>query len=156
MIAGWLLTRTRAMPAEAATAISGARSRVPASSSSAPWRLSIAAPMDVVVGRTVHGRALSDAKPSVTIELLDRDDAVAAQRQNRACHHFDGFLAAAELERRGARRLDPLDAETLETAPQRFAVDRDPIHGDAIEGRLVALRVDIFAQRAADTLRQRQ
>ena len=36
MIAGWLLTRTRAIPADAATAISGARNKVPASSSSVP------------------------------------------------------------------------------------------------------------------------
>ena len=38
---GWLLTRMRAMPAAAAMAISGACSRRPAGSSSAPWRPSL-------------------------------------------------------------------------------------------------------------------
>jgi hypothetical protein len=41
-MAGWPLTRRRAMPADAATAISGACSTVPVASSNAPWRWSLA------------------------------------------------------------------------------------------------------------------
>jgi hypothetical protein len=89
-------------------------------------------------------------------QLLNRNYAVAAQRQNRPCHHFDGVIAADKLELRCARRLNTLDTEAFETAPQCFAIHRHPIHCDAIEGRLVAFRVDIFAQSTADTLRQRQ
>jgi hypothetical protein len=88
--------------------------------------------------------------------LLDRDHAIAAHGENRAGHHFDGIVGAIQLERRRARGLGRLDAKAPVAAPQGLAIDRDPVHGDAIERRLVALRIDIFPQRPTDTLRQRQ
>src|SRR5256885_11017607 len=38
----------------------------------------------------------------------------------------------------------------------RLAVDRNSIHGDTVEGRLVALGVDVLAQHRAGALRERQ
>ena len=56
MIAGWLLTRTRAMPAEAATAISGARSKVPVLQQQRALAAVAAAAVHVVVGRRYDRR----------------------------------------------------------------------------------------------------
>ncbi len=52
--------------------------------------------------------------------------------------------------------LGGLNPETPHAPPQGGAVHRDAVHGDAVERRLVPLRVNVLAQRSTDTLRQRQ
>ena len=120
-----------------------------------PLTAVVAAPIHIMV-RGVHHGGVQRCIAVGDRQLLYWNDAIAAERQNRARHDFDGVLTAAKLQLRRSCRLNSLNAKAFQTAPQRFAVHGHPIHGDAIEGRLVALRVNIFAQRAADTLRQRQ
>ena len=115
----------------------------------------VSAAIHVVIGR-IHHRGVQRREPIDDLELLDRNDAIAAQRQNRAGHHLDCVIAADELQLRRPGCLHSPNAEPLDTAPQRLAVDRHAIHGDAIEGRLIALRIDVLPQSAADALRQRQ
>ena len=112
--------------------------------------------MNIVIGRIHdHGR-LSDANPSLTSSCSI--GMTQSLPSGRIAPVITSMASSARLElgRGRAGALDSLDAETALAAPQRVAVHRHAIHGDAIEGRMVALRINIFPQRSADTLRQRQ
>ena len=115
----------------------------------------LAAAMDVAV--TARDRRGFQARRAVgEFYLLNRDHAIATDGQNRAGHDLDGVPAPRQLHGRRSSRLQCLDRKPPHALPRRPAVDRNAVHRDAIERRLVPLRIDIFAQGAADTLRQRQ
>ncbi len=111
-----------------------------------------AAPMNIVV-RRIHHHGVEGCESLAHVDLLDRNDVVAANRQNGARHHFNCMFRGLELGRRRAGALDRLDMKPALAAPQRFAVHRHPVHGDAIKRRSVTFRINIFAQRSPDTLR---
>jgi len=151
MTAGWLLTRTRAMPADAATAISGARSKVPVSSNKAPGAHRCRA--GGYCGRAHSRRWCSGMRtprqrPSCSTGITQSLPAGSTG----ARHYFNGVIAVVELERRRPGRLSAGNSESPLAAPQGRAVHRDAVHGDPVERRMVAFRIDIFAQRSADAL----
>ncbi len=90
------------------------------------------------------------------LNLLHRDDAVATGRHDRSGHDFDAGVAIGQCQRRIARRLNSLDMQRARTAAHHATVDRNAIHGYTVEGRLVALGVDIFAKYRARALHERQ
>ena len=62
------------------------------------------------------------------------------------------MAGSRELATRIPCCLHAFDAELASARFPRGAVDSDAIHGNAVEGRLVALGVDVFAQHRAHAL----
>ncbi len=89
-----------------------------------------------------RGRAVCNGDP------LDRDDAVGASGQGRAGHNLYA-IPARERQGRIARGLCGLDREIPQTVRKIGMRDRDAIHHDPIERRLISLRHDALTQRAA-------
>ncbi len=83
-------------------------------------------------------------------------DTIAADRQRGARHDFDGVVRTRKFQSRRASRLHGLDPEALRALARGGAIDRDAVHGDAIERRLITLGVNILAQGPAHALRQWQ
>jgi hypothetical protein len=131
MTAGWLLTRTRAIPAEAATAV------------------------HIVKGGGGHGGLQGNVAVDHVVQL-DRYHAVRGMRQDGPGHDLDGVFATGQLQGGRAGGLGGLNLEATRSAAEPFAVDRDAVHGDPVVRGLIALGVDVLAQRPADTLRQGQ
>ena len=88
--------------------------------------------------------------------VLHGDDGIAARRQNGAGHDFDRMLTVGESERRITCRLQALNYEVALSRCDGSAVNRDSVHGYAIERWVVSLGVDVLAQHGADTLHKRQ
>ncbi len=152
MNAGCWLTRRRAMPAPAAMATSGASSRMPASQQQRALALVAAARMHVAARLDCRSvRAAARSRPR-RVMLLDRHDRIAAGRQHGAGHDLDAVVGRGERQRRIARGLRGLDAQAARPLRRCAEDERDAIHRHAIEGRLVALGVDVLAQHRAGAL----
>jgi hypothetical protein len=89
-------------------------------------------------------------------DLLDRHHAIAAGRQHRAGHYFDAVFVIAQREGRSAGSLRSSDPERAPSALVLRDGERDAVHGDASERRLVEACNDALAQDRADQLGQRQ
>lgn len=111
--------------------------------------------MDIVVRRCRHVAAERRCASAYLI-LLDGNDAIAGQREDRAGHHLDRIIARLEAQGRLPRALSRLNGELSLTPLQGLARDGYAVHGDAVERRVVALGVQFLAQRCTDTLAQRQ
>lgn len=114
-----------------------------------------AAPMHVLP-RFDRDHLVEHRRITVSRDALDRHDGIAALRQHRPCHDLDAVRLVREDAGRIARALTALHMKAPQALAHRLRGERDAVHGHAVEGRLIALRVDVFLQQRAGALHERQ
>ena len=89
------------------------------------------------------------------IETFDRNDAIRSLWQNAAGHDLDAVFRFRQCHYGVAGMLRALDFKTPPAAFPGIEVERNAIHGHAIEWWLVAFRRNILAQDAAASIAKR-
>ena len=93
---------------------------------------------------------------AVAFDAFDRHDGIRAVGQDAPGHDLDAGARIVDRQRRSAGRLRPDQCKAVRPGLDRRIADRDAVHRDAIERRLIALGRDRFAQYPSLDLRDRE
>ena len=153
-IIGWALTRSRAMPAPAAIATSGADRRVPAANNNAPCGQSEPRRCTFCQGSTCL-RPISAIAP---LRCTCSTGTTASQPRGNMAPVMISMQVSGSARVCGGSpaACTAGDAQAPGVVGRGRGGKRDAVHGHPIERRMVAFGVDVFAQHGARCLGERQ